>query len=95
MATSVVRGLIGLSVVASLVVCSRPTWADTGGLDTNMEYAVTYQVSYNQAKELTPVKIDDIVKINGRTFLVIYISGYSSRAYIDFDSVRSLLPAKR
>ena len=95
------RGLRRAVTVGMALVCSAlcsmgvppRALAGSSGFDPEIEYRVTYQTGSNSAQTLERVKVGDIVDIGSRAFLVVYLSGYKTRAYVDFDSVRSILPA--
>ncbi|MBI4004383.1 MAG: hypothetical protein HY353_05110 [Candidatus Omnitrophica bacterium] len=63
------------------------------GVNPDTDYHVTYQVTTEQAKTVSSVKVVDIIEFGDRPFLVIYLPGYRTKAYLDLSSVRSIIPA--
>ena len=41
---------------------------------------------------MSSVKVVDIIEFGGRPFLVIYLPGYRTKAYLDLSSIRSIIP---
>ena len=78
------------------VLCALPMQglAAVAGLDPDVEYAVVYEVGKG-AESIRPVKIVDLIEVGSRTFVVLALAGYKSKAYVDLDSVRSILPINR
>jgi len=78
-----------------LVSCGTQAAAAATGLDPELEYNVTFEISEKEGKTLTAVHVIDTMEIGGKTFLVVILSGYRTRGFIDIDSVRSILPTKQ
>ena len=90
-----VLGVSLICLVSVLVVRPTHALATVSGFDPGMEYNITYQAGSNSAQTLVHAKVGDLVEIGSRTFLVVYLSGYASKGYVDLSSVRSILPANR
>ena len=91
------QGLLGLGnlvVIGCLAAGARVAWAGLGELPVDTEYTVTYQIG-NGSSTLPRVRLVDIVSIESRRFLVVYLAGYKTRTYVDWDSVRSLVPSSQ
>jgi hypothetical protein len=87
----VIGGIIGLGLWC---VAASHAWAGTPPLDAATEYNVTYQLAQDQAKTVSSVKLVDTLELGGRSFLVMLLPGYQTKAYIDLASVRTIFPAK-
>ena len=92
---NVIAWLIGGVAIGLLMVSSPLVWAAVEGLDPEAEYQVTYQTGSTSAQTLGPAKITDIVELGSKRFLVVYLSGYKTKGYVDLESVRSILPTVR
>ncbi len=83
-------------VICCLVAGSSHVWADEwpnfSSLPPDTEFNVTYEIG-NEASTLQRVKLGNVVVIEAREFLVVYISGSQTPAYVDFESVRSIVPS--
>lgn len=89
--------MLGFSMMASAALwVATPGHAAAAGteFDPEMEYRITVQTG-NSAETLSPVKVGDVVEIGSHAFLVVYLSGYKAKGYVDLSSVRSILPAKQ
>ncbi len=86
-----IGGIVGVCLWCSV---AAGAWAETPPLDATTDYNVTYQLARDQIKTVSSVKLVDALEIGGRSFLVILLPGYQTKAYIDLASVRTILPAK-
>lgn len=80
---------------ALLAVGGSQTAGAATGLDPELEYNVTFEISEKEAKTLTAVRVLDTMEIGGKTFLVVILPGYRTRGFINIDSIRSILPTKQ
>jgi len=97
MGTFLFRKLLGslLVGVALLLAADGQAAAEAIGLDPELEYNVTFEISEKEAKTLTAVHVLDTAEIGGRRFLVVILPGYRTRGFINIDSIRSIIPTKQ
>ena len=93
MGTLLFRRLLGLLLVGAVLCAAESAQAAVAGVNPDTDYHVTYQVTTEQAKTVSSVKVVDIVEFGGRPFLVIFLPGYRRKAYLDLSSIRSIIPA--
>ena len=92
MGTFLFRRLQGAWLVGAVLCAASRAEAAVAGINPETDYHVTYQLTTEQAKTVSSVKVVDIVEFSGRPFLVIYMPGYRTKAYLDLSSIRSILP---
>lgn len=82
-------GLVGLGLLLS---AATGAWAAVAGVNPETEYNITYQVAQDQAKTVSSANILDTTEMGGKTFLVVLLPGYKTKAYLDLDSIRAIIP---
>ena len=93
MGTLLFRRLWGSVLVGVVLLAVQSAEAAMAGINPETDYHVTYQLTTEQAKTVSSVKVVDIIEFAGRPFLVIYLPGYRTKAYLDLSSIRSIIPA--
>ena len=88
------RLMSGVISLGLWCVAASSVWAGTPPLDATTDYNVTYQLAQDQAKTVSSVKLVDTLELGGRSFLVVLLPGYQTKAYIDLASVRTIFPVK-
>jgi len=78
--------------VGLLLATATGAWAAVTGVNPETEYNITYQVATDQSKTVSSVKIVDTTEIAGKAFLVVYLPGYKTKAYLDLASIRTIVP---
>ncbi len=90
------RHIVAALVLLSEIVCGGVALSEAAvsGFDPETDYIVVYEVGDN-AESIKPVKILELTVIGSRTFMVVSLAGYKARAYVDLQSIRSILPYGR
>ena len=86
------RSLYGVLLVGAVFCAAGNAQAAVPGINPETDYHVTYQLTTDQAKTASSVKIVDIVEFGGRPFLVVLLPGFRTKAYLDLASIRSIFP---
>ena len=92
MGTLLFRRCVGLLLVGAVLCAAESAQAAVAGINPETDYHVTYQLTTEQAKTVSSVKVVDIIEFGGRPFLIIYMPGYRTKAYLDLSSIRSIIP---
>jgi hypothetical protein len=82
-------GLVGAGL---LLLTATGAWAAVAGVNPETEYNITYQIAQDQSKVASSVNIIDTTEIGGKAFLVVFLPGYKTKAYLDLDSIRTIIP---
>ncbi|GEM_PF-6947108 len=82
----------GLMCLGLLLSTATGAWAAVGGVNPETAYNITYQVAQDQSKTASSVRIADTTEMGGKTFLVVYLPGYKTKAYLDMASIRTIVP---
>ena len=82
-------GLVGAGLLLST---ATGAWAAVAGVNPETEYNITYQVAMDQAKTISSANILDTTEMGGKAFLVVFLPGYKTKAYLDLASIRAIIP---
>jgi hypothetical protein len=79
-----------------LLAISRVGWAAHPIVESDVEYAVTYEVNFFETETVRPVKLVDVVTLGSKQFLVVEVRGFNktASAFIDLEHIRVILPLK-
>ncbi len=83
------EGLVGAGLLLST---ATGAWAAVAGVNPETEYNITYQVAMDQAKTISSANILDTTEMGGKAFLVVFLPGYKTKAYLDLASIRAIIP---